>query len=221
MVSAMQSREFGWGMQLTEDQLKQVNAKRLKDKDYFDTIAAKDVFGTSMKKRLTESPFIRRMEHGANKDGYWTGNHMIVQFEDCLDCLKVLFQDKYDFFFLFDHSSGHVKMRINGLDASKMTKGYGGSVQHSTMIKKTEGFIGEFHHSSNYKMVTVGKEQLMNWEGGISDDDGPWYLSVKERQQQRNNQWISLPESKWKAMAKSRRNLLRRLARLIQTTFST
>jgi hypothetical protein len=83
-------------MQLTEDQLKQVNAKRLKDKDYFDTIAAKDVFGTSMKKRLTESPFIRRMEYGANKDGYWTGNHMIVQFEDCLDCLKVLFQDKYD-----------------------------------------------------------------------------------------------------------------------------
>ena len=30
-------------------------------------------------------------------------------------------------------------------------------------------------------MVTAGKEQLMNWEGDISEDDGPWYLSVEER----------------------------------------
>jgi hypothetical protein len=89
-----------------------------------------------------------------------------------------------------------------------MTKGYGGLVQHSTMIKKTEGFIGEFHHSSNCKMVSVSKEKLMNWEGDISDDDGRWYLSLKERQQQRNDQWISLPESKWKAMAKSKKKLV-------------
>jgi hypothetical protein len=65
------------------------------------------------------------MEYGANEDGYWMENHMIVQFEDRFDCLKVLLQDKYDFVFLFDHSSGHVRKRINGLDASKMTKEYG------------------------------------------------------------------------------------------------
>jgi hypothetical protein len=42
IVSAMQSREFGWGEQLTDDQLKQVNAQGVNDKDYLDTIAAID-----------------------------------------------------------------------------------------------------------------------------------------------------------------------------------
>ena len=55
-------------------------------------------------------------------------------------------------------------------------------------------------------MVAVGKEQLMNWEGGISEDDGPWYLSVEERYQYRMNQWISLPESKCKTVAKLKKN---------------
>ena len=54
-------------------------------------------------------------------------------------------------------------------------------------------------------MVSVGKEQLMNWEGDISDDDGPWYLSVEDGQQQRKDQWIPLPESKWKTTTKPKK----------------
>ena len=59
---------------------------------------------------LTESPFIHAFEFGGDK-GYWTGNHMILQVEDCIDCLRVLFADQYDYTFLFDHSSG-VKMYV-------------------------------------------------------------------------------------------------------------
>mmetsp|Transcript_18080 Transcript_18080/g.31860 ORF Transcript_18080/g.31860 Transcript_18080/m.31860 type:complete len:154 (+) Transcript_18080:288-749(+) len=100
MISAMQSREFGWGMTLSEDQLKQINVKRARDVGYCDEVASKDVLGTTKKADLTESPFIRKLEYGSNKEGYWTGNHMIVQFEDCIDCLKVVYGEDYDFVFL-------------------------------------------------------------------------------------------------------------------------
>lgn len=52
MVSAMQSREFGWGMVLTADQLKDINAKRARDIEYYDKEASKDVLGTTKKKIL-------------------------------------------------------------------------------------------------------------------------------------------------------------------------
>jgi hypothetical protein len=35
MVSAFQSREFGWGMEIDDDQLAVINARRLGN-DYFD-----------------------------------------------------------------------------------------------------------------------------------------------------------------------------------------
>ena len=44
---------------------------------------------------------------------------MIVQLEDCIDCLDVMYGDDYDFVFMFDHSSGHAKQQNNGLDAKK------------------------------------------------------------------------------------------------------
>jgi len=42
-------------------------------------------------------------------NGYWAGNHTIIQVEDCKDCLDSIFEDKFQFVFLFDHSSGHAK----------------------------------------------------------------------------------------------------------------
>ena len=63
-----------------------------------------DVNGTLKKKMLEESPFVQLFEYGANKEGYWTGNHMILQLEDCIDCLKSVYGDTYEFLFLFDHA---------------------------------------------------------------------------------------------------------------------
>ena len=94
-----------------------------------------EVNGNTKKMPLTESPFIHKFEFGGDK-GYWTGNHMILQVEDCIDCLRILFTNQYDFAFLFDHSSGHAKKRVGGLSVSAMNKGFGGEKLRSTLIGK-------------------------------------------------------------------------------------
>jgi hypothetical protein len=83
---------------------------------------------------LTESPFILKFEFGGYR-GYWTGNHMILQVEECIDCcLRVLFQDQYYYAFLFDHSSGHAKRCVGGLSISAMNKGIGDEKLRRTLI---------------------------------------------------------------------------------------
>ena len=96
-----------------------------------------EVNDNTKKMPLTESPFVHKFEFGGGK-GYWTGNHMILQVEDCIDCLRVLFTDQYNFAFLFDHSSGHAKKRVGGLSVSAMNKGFGGEKLRSTLIKKSK-----------------------------------------------------------------------------------
>ena len=65
------------------------------NKVYTDTGAIIYLFGTSDKKPLTKSPFVRYLNYGSGKDGYWTYRHMVVQIEDCLDILVTLFPE-YD-----------------------------------------------------------------------------------------------------------------------------
>ena len=103
--------------------------------DYFDKAASTEVNENTKKMTLTESPFILKFEFGGTR-GYWTGNHIILQVEDCVDCLRVLFQDKYNYAFLFDHSSGHAKKRVGGLSVSAMNKGIGGEKLRCTLIEK-------------------------------------------------------------------------------------
>jgi hypothetical protein len=50
---------------------------------------------------------------------------MVLQLEDCLVVLQVLFPT-FDFVFLFDHSNGHDCMQPRGLNISKISKNYGG-----------------------------------------------------------------------------------------------
>ena len=80
-----QSREFGWGMDITEEQIVSINEMRM-GKEYFDTVAAKDVNGIEQK-LLTTSPFICLFEFGG-RNGYWTGNHMIFQTKIVLTASK-------------------------------------------------------------------------------------------------------------------------------------
>ena len=70
---------------------------------------------------------------------------MVVQFEDVLDCLKIMYPG-WEFVFLFDHSSGHAKQRPDGLNAAKMNKSFGGKLpeMRQTLIAKEEGFLGPF-----------------------------------------------------------------------------
>jgi hypothetical protein len=61
-----------------------------------------------------------------NNEGYWGYSHMVTQLEDSVDWVKVMYP-QFNFVFLFDHSSGHSKKRISGLDASSMNKEFGGA----------------------------------------------------------------------------------------------
>jgi len=134
MVSAYQSNVCGFGLPMTAEQLDAVNKDRVEHDTY---VCGK--FGapqtlcrlgglpeTDKKPLLKESPGVRIIHHGASKDGYWTFAHMMVQAEDYSDCLKVLypwcrFLDEYD------NSRSHAVKKPDGLDASRMAKGFGGA----------------------------------------------------------------------------------------------
>jgi hypothetical protein len=147
LVLAFQSREFGFGMNLSKRELKIVNGHR-RGKKYADSSAALEIFKCNDKKGLSESPFVRYLEIGVNNKGWWDYNQMVLQLEDCVDCLKTLYP-AIDFVFLFDHSSGHAKKRIGGLDASAMNKSFGGAKSRLRMIQK--------HKHSVWRQCQYGK----------------------------------------------------------------
>jgi hypothetical protein len=124
MISAFQSREFGFGLDMTwESDLSEVNRRRQGVKDW-DTQAAMDTRKTEYNEPLTTSPFFWEFEYEQNADSYWTYQHMVLQLEDCVDILNVLYP-QYDFLFLFDHCSGHDRQREDGLNEKKMSKSFG------------------------------------------------------------------------------------------------
>ena len=121
MVSAFNSYQLGFGINITIEQINEINTYR-QDRSYVETDAATFLNGSTKKQPLTESPFLRMLEHGQGKDGYWTYNHMVLQVEDVVDCMTVLFPDQdeptrchFDLAFELDHSSGHSKDRVDGL----------------------------------------------------------------------------------------------------------
>ena len=114
MLSGFTLRELGFGFTIPPMALKEINAIR-KTQKYSDETAALEINGTVMKPKLTTSPFLRFLQYGKNQSGYWTYNHMVLQMEDCVDCLKFLYPD-FNFVFFMDHSNGHNRMRPDGLN---------------------------------------------------------------------------------------------------------
>ncbi len=106
-----------------------------------------DVYGSSFKPQLSagKSPLLTYFDYGENKEGYWDYNHMVLQFEDVVNCLKVM-HPNYHFVFLFDHSLGHAKQRPDGLNASRRNKSFGGksTPMHPTVIERESGFLGPY-----------------------------------------------------------------------------
>ena len=168
-----------------------------------------EVNSNTKKMPLTESPFIHAFEFGGDK-GYWTGNHMILQVEDCIDCLRVLFADQYDYTFLFDHSSGHAKKRVGGLSVSAMNKGFGGEKLRRTLIEKKEGYLGPFHCVTNPNMVQVGEEQQLVYpdEEDVTPDDGPFHLTAAQRELSMRDKMVELPPEKICEKEKTKKELV-------------
>jgi hypothetical protein len=186
MVSALQSRETGFGVHISEIQFNEINEAR-RGRNYVDVDAAIAIHGQATKKDLKHSPFVVYFELGANNEGYWTYNHMAIQFEDCVDCLKVIYP-QFDFAFLFDHSQGHAKKLKNGLDAYNMNKSYGGAQpkMRESVIKAEDGYLG-MHEP---RTVNVGDTQKFSFQPG---DDGPFWMTEEERELNRHDRVLAAP----------------------------
>ena len=210
MISAFQSREFGFGLKFTDEELNSINEYR-SGKKYTDEDAAKEVKCDIYKKDLTCSPFVEYFQFG--KDNYWDYNHMALQIEDCIDCLKVIYP-QYDYVFLLDHSSGHAKKRVNGLDAGSdaMNVGYGGeqSTQRPTLIESIDGFCGPYWNSEETNHVVVGEEQKLVFPDSdhVTMDDGPFEMTLEERLQSRLDVYEDIPEDKQKEVDKTKQELM-------------
>ena len=150
-----------------------------------DETAATAVNGNPNKQPLTRSQFVVEFEYGASNQGYWDYNHMVLQLEDCIDCLQALHGDKYDFMFLFDHSSGHDKQRPNGLSVTQMIKHYGGSQPEMRDSKMTtEDHFGPYPRCPEVGQLQLDEVQSMQYRAG---DRGPYNLSEEERIQQKDD----------------------------------
>jgi hypothetical protein len=73
MIFGIVSREFGFGLKLSHEDLLKVN-QYTENKEYSDVLAAMDKRGKVKKQSLQSSPFAVEFEYGANAEGY---NHMV------------------------------------------------------------------------------------------------------------------------------------------------
>jgi hypothetical protein len=150
MISGFKSRVFGFGLEMSEDELEQVNSKRRRGQTYKSYAGEAHNFltGSRDKKEFKESPFVRMITYGNAQDGYWGSNHMLVQVQDILDVWNTLERTSYmQPICEFDHSSGHDCERDDGLTVSpthlKMNWGKGRMMRDCEL---TAGCLGTIEH---------------------------------------------------------------------------
>ena len=91
MILSSMCREYGLIKELDQDTLHFVNEIR-QGAQYADEEAAIEGYGLSLKPLLLagKSPFLTYFDYGEHKEGYLDYNHMVLQFEDAIDCLKIM-----------------------------------------------------------------------------------------------------------------------------------
>ena len=186
MISAFKSRDLGFGHRpFTNEEIIRINLHR-QGKCYVDTEAAMELLGSVAKDdhpmQLGGSPFVRYLQIGKNKEGYWSSAHMAVQFEDVIDCCLALYGDTFDFLFIFDHSCGHDRRPTGALDAKALNVGFGGSqpsLKESNIVC-FQGYLGE--HPG---LLIPGDTQAFQYQEG---DIGPHYLTDAQREQRKYDQ---------------------------------
>ena len=163
MISSFVSRDYGYVFNLTKDEFDLVNSQQ-HGRQYKDVGTTNLKRGNTTKKDLEISPFSRKIDYGCNKEGYWSYEDMVLQLEDCVDVLKALNGDKFDYCFLFDHSNGHDRLRPDGLNINKISKYYGGKQPNMRDRENMNlNYLGPFQHD---KVLKVGDVQVMTWTDG-------------------------------------------------------
>jgi hypothetical protein len=182
MVSSFVCRELGYNPPLNKMDLARVNIEREKGErvNYFDQEAAKSKYGVTSKPKLTCSPFTRLLEYGANNEGYWNYESMVIQLEDCVDVLQVLYP-QFDFLFLFDHSNGHDRMQPNGLNSQKINKYFGGKQVKMRDSKLTNEKCFGPYHDQTFPLQLNSIQSMVYKEG----DEGPFHLTTEQRIQKK------------------------------------
>ena len=168
MCSGFQAREFGLGCLIPEAVLQEINTKR-EGHQYQSKKEAKIIYNMIEKKKIIDNPTRRFFRSGANHEGFWTAAHAKLQLEDVADVLQTLYP-AFDFLFLFDQSSGHTKMREDGLNTSEMNVSYGGAQK-----KMRDGFI---HQKGTYQSAHCAGPQRMHF---VDQDDGPFWMTPDEK----------------------------------------
>jgi hypothetical protein len=145
---------------MSVEELANVNARR-QNKKYGDEEAAIYLLGSSDKKDLVSSPFVRYLEYGKGKDGYWSYNHMVLQLEDCTDVFKVL-HPEFDIVYELDHSSGHDKEKADGLTTTPSMLGWehGGKQRRMRDSELGANNTGTVRHG---RCINLGEIQHMNF----------------------------------------------------------
>ena len=115
-------------------------------------------------KDLPSSPFIIKFEYGAANKGYWSYDHMVLQLDDCVECLKCL-HPEFDYLFIFDHSCGHDRQREDNLNVENMSKAFGSkqsNLQHA-LIKEERGYLGPFPWIQSQGCSTHDFPAIRSW----------------------------------------------------------
>jgi len=94
--------------------------------------------------------------------------------------------------FLYDHSSGHAKKHVGGLNVVNMNKGYGGENMRSTLNEQSEGYLGPYHDAANPRMVKVGQMHGLVYGNDVDINHGPFYLAMDIRSCLRHETSVAL-----------------------------
>ena len=118
-------------------------------------------------------------DHSGSGVGY---EDMVLQLEDCVDVLKTINGDRFDYCFLFDHSNGHDRLRPDGLNVNKISKYYGGKqpLMRDTQIAD-ETYLDPYEHD---KKLKVGDIQKMSW---FEDEEGPYYMNANTKENKKHD----------------------------------
>jgi hypothetical protein len=105
---------------------------------------------------------------------------MVLQFEDCVDVVKVSYPE-YNYMFLFYHSCGYDRKRPIGLYINSMRKGFGGKqmvMRDSKM--ESEEYLGQFGG-----LLSVSASQRIHF---VPSDAGPyWMIDYAEKHSNRKD----------------------------------
>ena len=184
-LSGFVSRQYGWCPIMSEAQLEEINRRR-EGSHYLAGEQATFVFGATFKPPLDadEKNFYWSMRPGANNDGYWKLAHFVLQMENLMDVLDVLYPDEKHVMSL-DHSNNHGGKRVGGLDLNALNGKFGGKqpIFDANMLNDPSCF-GD--HAKVYEDQLEHEDiQYYSFTGANS---GPFWMTPKMRSETKYDQ---------------------------------